>query len=159
MEKHIFNFGCSSCISSISKLISTCTSVQTGIIYIGNSAPCKAIGQGTNQIHLHGESISILSYVHHVPESRFNLISLRILNSKVFTFKEENSCLEVSKGAHIKFKADKGNLYMYISDITSWILFLHYLVRCSVHIKSRQCRLGIVLMLRYSPIRYSVHLD
>lgn len=46
-DKWIFNFGCLSHISwcSMSKLVSTCTSVQGGIIFIGNSIPQKVVGQ------------------------------------------------------------------------------------------------------------------
>lgn len=50
------------------------TLVQGAVVSLGNSLPCKAIGQGSVQTCPHDGSITTLLGINHTPKSRFKLI-------------------------------------------------------------------------------------
>ena len=71
------------------------------------------IGKGTIQFRSHDECITTLQGVCHVPESRYNLISLGALHRKGFIFCSKGDLIEVFKEAHMKFQAERvDNVYM-----------------------------------------------
>ena len=70
---------------------------------MGNYAISKAIGEGTIQHHFHDGCITNLQGFHHVPDSRYNLISFGALEGEGFNFCSESNLMEVSKEAHVKF--------------------------------------------------------
>ena len=51
---------------------------------MGNSATNKVIGEGTIRFHSHDECITTLQDIRHVPDSRYNLISLGALEREEF---------------------------------------------------------------------------
>ena len=51
---------------------------------MGNYAISKAIGEGTIQHHFHDGCITTVQGVHHVPESKYNLIFLGALQGEMF---------------------------------------------------------------------------
>ena len=69
-------------LSSNMKIFSSYTSIQGEGVLMGNSATSKVIGEGTIQFRSHDGCITILQGVRHIPESRYNLISLGILHEK-----------------------------------------------------------------------------
>ena len=78
-----------------------------------NSATSKVIGEGTIQFRSHDGCITTLQGVRHVPESRYNLISLEALHREEFSFSYEGDLIEVSKEGHVKFQVERvGNVYM-----------------------------------------------
>jgi len=80
---------------------------------MGNSATIKVIGKGTIQFRSHDGCITTLSSVHHVPESRYNLISLGALHREGFCFSSKGNLIEVSKKADVMFQAEHvGNVYI-----------------------------------------------
>ena len=79
------------------------TSVQEGEVFMKNSATSNVIGEGTIQFHSHDGYITTLQDVHHVPESRYNLISFRAVYREGFNFSSEGDLTEVFKDAHVKF--------------------------------------------------------
>ena len=80
---------------------------------MGNSATSKVIGEGTIQFRSHDGCITTLQGVRHVPESRYNLISLRALHRKGFSFTSECDLMKVYKEAHVKFQIERvSNVYM-----------------------------------------------
>jgi len=57
--------------------------------------------------------ITIFQGIHHVPESKYNLISLGILHGEGFSFSSESGLMEVFKNAHVNFQAERvGDVYM-----------------------------------------------
>jgi len=64
---------------------------------MGNSATSKVIGEGTIQFRSHDGCITTLQGVHHVPKSRYNLISLGTLHRKGFCFSSKGDLMEVPK--------------------------------------------------------------
>ena len=68
------------------KMFSLYTSVQGREVFMGNSATRKVIGKGTIQFRSHNGCIITLQGVRHVPESRYNLISLGALYREGFRF-------------------------------------------------------------------------
>ena len=78
---------------------------------MGNSAMSKVIGEKIIQFHSHNGCITTLQHVRNVPESRYNLISLRILHGEGFNFNSEGNLMKVSKEAHVKFQVER------VSDI------------------------------------------
>ena len=66
-----------------------------------NSATNKVIGEGTIQFRSHDGCITTLQGVRHVPESRYNLISLGALHREGLSF-SSGDLMEVSKEAHEK---------------------------------------------------------
>jgi len=80
---------------------------------MGNSATSKVIGKGTIQFRFHDGCITTLQGVRHVPELRYNLISLRALHRKGFSFTSECDLMKVYKEAHVKFQIERvSNVYM-----------------------------------------------
>jgi len=78
-----------------------------------NSATSKVIGERTIQFRSHDGCIITLQGVHHVPESRYNLISLGALHREGFCFSSKGDLIEVSKDAHMMFQAERVcNVYM-----------------------------------------------
>ena len=71
---------------------------------MGNSTTSKVIGEGIIQFRSHDGCIATLQDVPHVPESRYNLISLETLQIEVFSFSSEGDPIKVSKDAHVKFR-------------------------------------------------------
>ena len=80
---------------------------------MGNSAISKVIDEGTIQFRSHEGCITTLKGVHHVPESRYNLISLGDLHRGGFYFSSKGDLMKVSKETHVMFQAERvGNMYM-----------------------------------------------
>jgi len=71
------------------------------------------IGEGTIQFWSHDGCITTLQGVRHVPELRYNLVSLGTLQGEGFSLSSEGDLIEVFKEAHVKFQAERvGNIYM-----------------------------------------------
>ena len=80
---------------------------------MGNSATSKVIGKGTIQFRSHDGCITTLQGFRHIPESRYNLISLGALQGEGFCFNSKGDLIEVFKEAHVMFQAERvGNVYM-----------------------------------------------
>ena len=78
-----------------------------------NSASSKMIGEGTLQFRSHDGYITTLQDVHHITDSRYNLIFLGVLQRKGFSFRSEGDPIKVSKETHVKFQAERvGNVYI-----------------------------------------------
>jgi len=78
-----------------------------------NSATSKVIGEGTLQFRSHDGCITTLLGVRHVPEVRYNLISLGALQREGFSFNSEGDLMKVSKEAHVKFQVERvDNVYI-----------------------------------------------
>ena len=78
-----------------------------------NSATSKVIGEETIQFWSHDRFITTLQGVRHVPESRYNLISLGALHRERFCFTSKGDLMKVFKEAHVMFQAERvGNVYM-----------------------------------------------
>jgi len=85
-----------------------------GEVFMENSATSKVIGEKIIQFRSHDDGcISTLQGVHHVPESRYNLISLWALHREGYSFSSKGDLMKVFKEAHVKFQAERvGNVYM-----------------------------------------------
>ena len=70
---------------------------------MGNSATSKVIGEETIQFWSHDGCITTLQGIRHVPESRYNLISLGALHREGFCFSSKGDLMKVSKEAHVMF--------------------------------------------------------
>ena len=81
------------------KMFSSYTSVQGREVFTENSATSKVIGEGTIVFRSHDGCITTLQGVHHVPESKYNLISLGILYRGGFCFSLKGDLMEVFKEA------------------------------------------------------------
>jgi len=76
------------------------------------SATSKVIGKGTIQFLSHDECITTLQDIHHVPESKYNLISLVALHGEGFNFSFEGDLMKVYKNIQVKFQAERiDNVY------------------------------------------------
>jgi len=110
-DRWIIDFGHH--ISFNRKLLSSYTSVQGGEVFMENSTTSKVIGEGTTQFRSHNGCITTLQGVRHVPESRYNLISLGTLHGEGVSFSSEGDHMEAFKDAHVKFQAERiGDVYM-----------------------------------------------
>ena len=69
---------------------------------MGNSATSKMIGEGTIQFRSHDGCITALQGVRHVPESRYNLISLGVLHKEGFYFSSKGDLMKVFKDVSIR---------------------------------------------------------
>ncbi|KAG8474173.1 hypothetical protein CXB51_033532 [Gossypium anomalum] len=92
---------------------STDSSVEGGVVRMGNDSSSKVIGISTVKIKMHDGTIRILSDVRYVPDLRKNLISLSILDLKGCKINIELSGIKVSRGALLLLKGKRiGSLYI-----------------------------------------------
>ncbi|KAH1030311.1 hypothetical protein J1N35_046175 [Gossypium stocksii] len=92
---------------------STYSSVEGGVVCMGNDSSNKVIGIGTIKIRIHDGAIRTLSDVRYIPDLRKNLISLSILDLKGCKINIESSGIKVSRGSLILLKGKKtGSLYI-----------------------------------------------
>ena len=87
---------------------------------MGNSAASKVICEGTIQFWSYDECITTLQGVRHIPESRYNLISLGALHREEFCVRSKSDLMKVFKKAHVIFQ-DKhvNNVYiLWNSEVT-----------------------------------------
>jgi len=85
-----------------------------------NSASSELIGEGTVQFQAYDGCITTIQGVRHVPELRYNLISLGVLQNEGFSFSSKGDLMKVFKEAHVLFQAERvGNVYMLLnSEVT-----------------------------------------
>jgi hypothetical protein len=62
---------------------------------MGNDATCSIIGMGTIKIKMSDGVVRTLEEVRHIPNMIKNLISLRTLDSKGYSYKSENEIMKV----------------------------------------------------------------
>lgn len=80
---------------------------------MANSAVCKTVGIGSIKIQTHDHIFYTLKNVRHVPQMTKNLISLRLLDSKGFSFRGSGGIMYVCKGSKKVLKGVKrGTLYV-----------------------------------------------
>jgi len=84
-------------------MFSSYFSIQEREVFMENSATNKVIGKGTIQFQSHDRCITTLQGVRHVPELRYNLISLEALQGEGFSFGFEGDLMEVFKETRVKF--------------------------------------------------------
>ena len=78
-----------------------------------NFTTSKVIGEGTTQFRSHDGCITTLQGVRHVPESRYNLISLGTLHGEGVSFNSKGDLMEVFEDSYVKFQAERvGDIYM-----------------------------------------------
>ncbi|KAH1122081.1 hypothetical protein J1N35_005241 [Gossypium stocksii] len=109
----ILDSGCSFHMCPNKEWFSIYSSVEGGVVRIGNDSSSKVIGIGTVKIRIHNGTIRTLSNVRYVPDLRKNLISLSNLDLKGCKINIESSGIKVSRGSLIFFKGKRtGSLYI-----------------------------------------------
>ena len=109
----ILDSGCSFHMCPNREWFSTYSSVEGGVVHMGNDSSSKIIGIGTVKIRIHDGTIRTLSDVRYVPDLRKNLISLSILDLKGCRINIESSDIKVSRGALVLLKGKRtGSLYI-----------------------------------------------
>ncbi|KAG8480291.1 hypothetical protein CXB51_024793 [Gossypium anomalum] len=109
----ILDSGCSFHMCPNREWFSTYSSVEGGVVRMGNDSSSKVIGIGTVKIKMHDGMIKTLSDVRYVPDLRKNLISLSILDLKGCKINIESSGIKVSRGALVLLKGKRiSSLYI-----------------------------------------------
>ncbi|KAG8486047.1 hypothetical protein CXB51_019338 [Gossypium anomalum] len=109
----ILDSGCSFHMCPNKEWFSTYSSVEGGVVCMGNDSSSKVIGIGTVKIRIHNGTIRTLSDVRYVPNLRKNLISLSILDLKGCRINIESSDIKVSRGALVLLKGKRtSSLYI-----------------------------------------------
>ncbi len=103
----ILHSGCSFYMCPNREWFSTFSSVEGGVVRMGNNSSSKVIGIGTVKIKTHDGTIRTLSDVRYVPDLRKNLISLCILDLKGCRINIESSTIKVSRGALVLLKGKR----------------------------------------------------
>ncbi|KAG8497152.1 hypothetical protein CXB51_008362 [Gossypium anomalum] len=103
----ILDSGCSFHMCPNREWLSKYSSVEGGVMRIGNDSSSKVIGIGTVKIKIHNGTIRILSDVRYVPDLRKNLISLSILDLKGCRINVELSGIKVSREALVFLKGKR----------------------------------------------------
>ena len=85
----------------------TYRSINCGSVRMGNDATCTIIGMGTIKIKMSDGVVRTLEEVRHIPDMRKNLISLKTLDSKGYSYKSENEIMKVSKGVMVVMTGQK----------------------------------------------------
>ncbi|KAG8481247.1 hypothetical protein CXB51_026047 [Gossypium anomalum] len=109
----ILDSGCSFHMCPNREWFSTYSSVEGGVVRMGNDSSSKVISIGTVKIRIHDGTIRTLSDVRYVPDLRKNLISLSILDLKGCRINIESSGIKVSRGALVLLKDKRtGSFYI-----------------------------------------------
>jgi hypothetical protein len=82
-------------------------SVDEGVVFMGNSIPCKTVGVGSIRIRMFDGIVRELTNVRYVPEIKSNLISLGVLDSCGYKYTGQGGALTLSKGNLVVMKATK----------------------------------------------------
>ena len=118
IDKWIIDSKYSHHISFNRKMFSVYTSVQGREVFMGNSSTSNVIGKGTTQFWSHDKCITTFQEVCHVPESRYNPISLEALHRERFCFSSKGNLMEVFKETHVMFpksyenKMNENNMFI-----------------------------------------------
>ncbi|KAG8487958.1 hypothetical protein CXB51_018091 [Gossypium anomalum] len=109
----ILDSGCSFHMCPNREWFSTYSSVEGGVVRMGNYSSSKVIGIGTVKIKIHDGTIMTLSDVRYVPDLRKNLISLSILDLKGCRINIKSNDIKVSRGALVLLKGKRtSSLYI-----------------------------------------------
>jgi len=66
-----------------------------GNVLMGNNAPCKSVGIGFVQIRMHDGVVRTLTKVCYVPELKKNLVSMGVMDLKVFSCWVEGRVMKI----------------------------------------------------------------
>ncbi|KAG8472883.1 hypothetical protein CXB51_034847 [Gossypium anomalum] len=105
----ILDSGCSFHMCPNREWFSAYSSVEAGVVHMGNDSSSKVIGIGTVKIKIHDGTIRTLSDVRYIPNLRKNLISLSILDLKGCRINIELSDIKISRGALVLLKGKRTN--------------------------------------------------
>jgi hypothetical protein len=87
-------------------------SIDEGVVFMGNSIPCKKVGFGSIRIMMLDGIVIELTNVRYVPEIKLNLIPLGVLDSGGYKYAGEGGALKVLKGSLVVMKETKvDNIY------------------------------------------------
>ena len=87
--------------------------IDGGNVLMADDSVCKIVGIGSIKLRTHVGKIVTLHDVRHVPQLKKNLISLRVLDNKGFSYKGEGGALYVMKGSSVVLKGTlRGSLYV-----------------------------------------------
>ncbi|KAG8503762.1 hypothetical protein CXB51_001771 [Gossypium anomalum] len=116
----ILDSGCSFHICPNREWFSTYSSVEVGVVHMGNHSSSKVISIGTVKIKMHDRTTRALSDVRYVPDLRKNLISLSILDLKGCRINIKSSGIKVSRGALVLLKGKRtDSLYILEGSIVT----------------------------------------
>lgn len=96
---------------------STYSSVDSGVVLIGDNTPCKIVGLGTIRFKMHNAVIRTLTNVRHVPGLKRNLISLGALDNLDCRTLVGSGILQVVKGSKVVIKGRRQRS-LYVMDGT-----------------------------------------
>ena len=86
--------------------------VDEGVVFMGNSIPCKTVGVDSIRIMKFDGIVRELTDVIYVPDLKSNLISLGVLDSCGYKYTSQGGALTLLKGSLVVMKATKvDNLY------------------------------------------------
>ncbi|KAH0655443.1 hypothetical protein KY285_030325 [Solanum tuberosum] len=111
-DEWILDSGCSYHMCPNKDLFATYEPIGSGVVLMGNNAPCKVFGKGTIQIKMCDGVVRTLTDVRYVPDLKKNLISLGTLESLGCKYTGECAVMKISLGALVIMKARRsGTLY------------------------------------------------
>lgn len=110
----VLDSGCTYHMTANRSWFSTYTSVQGGVVQMGNNSQSETVGIGTIEFQRHDGKQVILTNVRHVPDMGKNLISLGSLEAKGFKYAAEDGTLTVRRGSEIVMTGTRssGNIYI-----------------------------------------------
>ncbi|KAG8479124.1 hypothetical protein CXB51_029837 [Gossypium anomalum] len=116
----ILDSGCSFYMCPNKEWLSTYSSVEGGVVRMGNDSSSKVISIGTVKIRIHDGTIMTLSDVRYVPDLQKNLISLSILDLKGCRINIKSSDIKVSRGTLVLLKGKRtSSLYILEGSIVT----------------------------------------
>ncbi|KAA3470800.1 Retrovirus-related Pol polyprotein from transposon TNT 1-94 [Gossypium australe] len=119
---------------------STYSSLEGGVVLMGNKSPCKITGIGTIQIRMHDEIIKTLSHVKHVPNLKKNIVSLGILELNGCRIVIESNNIKVSRGSLVFMRGQKvDNLYILQRSTVTGVAVISLTIM-EKELKSMPCR-------------------
>ncbi|XP_073107271.1 uncharacterized protein [Elaeis guineensis] len=83
--------------------------IDSGVVLMGNNAPCKTVGIGSIRIKMHDGIVRTLTQVRHIPDLKKNLISLGTLEANGCKYSAEGGVLRVCRGALVLIKAKRSS--------------------------------------------------
>ena len=114
----IFGSGSMVHVYSQKELFNSLIATEEGIVKMVDGSACEVIGTGTVKITERDGTVRALEAVRYVPEARYNLISIEVLNEEECQIQMQQGVVTVSQGGRIILKREEyGGLYKLKEEI------------------------------------------
>ena len=102
-KSYIFDFGSTVHVYSHEEMFNSLVAKEDGTVKMVDGSACEIIGTGTER----DETVRALEAVRYVPETRYNVISIRVLDEERCQIQVQQEIVTVSQGDGVLLNGEK----------------------------------------------------